>query len=116
MRSAAVGAVLGVLGVTAVLVFGASLDALVDAPARYGAPWDFQLTDETANTPCGAGDYGLGGHRGIAALTEVCTQNVQLDGRPVGALAYTASPGDRFSPRSSRVGRRVGHHEVALEA
>ena len=53
VRSAAVGAVLGVLGVTAVLVFGASLDALVATPARYGAPWDFQLTDETANTPCG---------------------------------------------------------------
>ena len=98
VRSAAIGAVLGVLGVTAVLVFGASLDALVAAPARYGAPWDFQVTDETSNTPCGAGDYGLGRQAGIAALTEVCAQSVELDGRPVGAFAYTRLTGRPVRP------------------
>ena len=98
VRSAAIGAVLGVLGVTAVLVFGASLDALVAAPARYGAPWDFQVTDETSNTPCGAGDYGLGRQAGIAALTEVCAQSVELDGRPVGTFAYTRLTGRPVRP------------------
>lgn len=40
VRSAMVGATLGVTGLVAVTVFGASLAGLVDTPARYGAPWD----------------------------------------------------------------------------
>ncbi len=114
VRSAAIGAVLGVLGVTAVLVFGASLDALVAAPARYGAPWDFQVTDETSNTPCGAGDYGLGRQAGIAALTEVCAQSVELDGRPVGAFAYTRLTGRPVRPEIVAGRAPRGRGEVAL--
>jgi ABC-type lipoprotein release transport system permease subunit len=114
VRSAALGAVLGVLGVVAVLVFGTNLHDLVGSRARYGAPWDFQVVDRTSNTPCGASDYGIPRLVGVASLTEVCVQNVQIAGRPVTALAYTGLKGapvhatvvDGRAPR--------GRHEVAL--
>jgi hypothetical protein len=40
VRSAAVGAVLGVIGVVGAVVFATSLSATVDRPARFGFPWD----------------------------------------------------------------------------
>ena len=88
-RSAFVGAVLGVAAVTAALVFVPSLDHLATTPRLYGWTWDLALHDSTANTPCGGDDYGIPRVAGAAALSEVCTQNVQLDGHPVAALAFT---------------------------
>jgi len=40
VRAAAIGAVLGVAGLVAAVVFAASLATTVDRPARYGFPWD----------------------------------------------------------------------------
>ena len=88
VRTGFVAAVLGVAGITAALVFAASLDQLVASPARYGAAWDFKTVDVTSNTPCGAGARGLDRVPGVVALTEVCSQSVQVDGRPTPGLAY----------------------------
>ena len=126
-RSAFVGAVLGVAAVTAALVFVPSLDHLATTPRLYGWTWDLALHDSTANTPCGAGDYGISDAPGTAALSEVCTQNVQLDGHPVAALAFTRLRGvpmraavvEGRAPRSPReiavgtktldvLGKRIG--------
>ena len=85
VRSAFLGALLGVLGVTAFGVYTASFDHLNSTPRLYGSTWDFQALDATANTPCGAGDYGLAQNVRIADLAEVCFQNVQIEGRPVPA-------------------------------
>jgi hypothetical protein len=40
VRSALAGIVFGVVGLVAVVVFAASLTAVVDTPERYGFPWD----------------------------------------------------------------------------
>ena len=84
VRSACLGAVLGVLGVTVVLVFTSSLNHLVETPRLYGWTWDFKLADANASSGCGRDDYGLsrntgsrGGHRSLS------TGNMQVDGRPV---------------------------------
>jgi hypothetical protein len=44
VRSALVGALVGVVGLVAVAVVGASLDRLVDAPARWGTTWDVAVS------------------------------------------------------------------------
>jgi hypothetical protein len=116
VRTAFVGAVVGVLGVTAVLVFSANVDHLAATPGRYGAQWDFKVTDITSNTPCGAGDFGLGRQAGIVALAEICTQNVQVNGRLVGGQALTQLGGQAIEPEVIAGRPPAGAHEVALGA
>ena len=116
VRTAFVGAAVGVLGVTAVLVFSANVDHLAATPGRYGAPWDFKAVDITSNTPCGAGDFGLGQQAGIAALAEICTQNVQVDGRLVGGMAFTQLRGQAIEPEVTAGRPPTGPDEVALGA
>jgi len=87
-----------VLAVTAVLVFAGSLDHLVATPSLYGGNWNFQTMDITANTPCGSTDYGLAQDPGIARLSELCYQNVVIEGRPVPALAFTSLRGEPIAP------------------
>jgi hypothetical protein len=98
VRPAVLGAVIGTLGLTAALLFSAGVRHLVSTPRLYGGNWDFSVTDVTANTPCGGTDYGLTTDRGIAALAELCSQNVLLDGRPVTAIAYTQLRGGPIDP------------------
>ena len=116
VRTAFVGAAVGVLGVTAVLVFSANVDHLAATPGRYGAPWDFKAVDITSNTPCGAGDFGLGQQAGIASLAEICTQNVQVDGRLVGGMAFTQLRGQAIEPEVTAGRPPTGPDEVALGA
>lgn len=40
VRSAALGAVLGVVGLVGAIVFASSLTSTIDTPARFGFPWD----------------------------------------------------------------------------
>ena len=115
VRSAFFGAVVGVVGVTAVIVFASSLHHIVARPRLYGVTWDFATADLTSNTPCGgANDFGLTRQPGIAAVAEVCYDNsIQVDGRTVTGLALTSLRGtidpDVVAGRAPR-----GPHEVAL--
>jgi hypothetical protein len=53
VRSAIVGAVFGVFGVIAVVVFATSLNRLVTTPRRYGWTWDVAATDTlSASNTC----------------------------------------------------------------
>ena len=117
VRSAAVGAVLGVLGVTVVLVFGASLDALVDAPARVrravGLPADGR-DGEHALRRGRLRPRWAQGHRRVDG--GVHAERPARRSARWCARVYAASPGDRFSPRSSRVGRRVDTTRSRSEA
>ena len=117
VRSAHLGAVLGVLGLTSALVFAANLDHLAATPQLYGWTWDFKATDTTSsNSPCGGSDYGLSQSRELAAVDEVCYQNIQIDGRPVAALAFTSLRGPVTFPTVVAGRSPRGPDEVALGA
>jgi hypothetical protein len=86
VRSACFGAIFGVLGVVAVLIFAASLDTLATTPRLYGRTWDFTVPDTAFNpvqTSCDAHTFGVSKIVGIAALAAVCDNDTQLNGRPV---------------------------------
>lgn len=114
VRSTFAGAALGVLGVTAVLVFASSLDHLVATPRLYGWTWDFKVEDTTANTPCGGDDYGVSRGQGLAAVAEVCRQNMQLDGRATSGLAFTSLRGAPIDPEVLEGRAPRGPREIAL--
>jgi ABC-type lipoprotein release transport system permease subunit len=114
VRSAFLGAVFGVVGVTAVLVFAASLDHLVATPRLSGSPWDFTVADTTSNTPCTGEDFGLARQAGVGAFAEVCYDNtIEVDGRTVAGLAFRSLRGT-VDPEvvAGRVPR--GPREIAL--
>jgi hypothetical protein len=99
VRSAFIGAIIGAMGATGVGVFTASLHHLAQRPAAYGSAWDFRATAITTATRCNdPDDFGLSKDPGIASLTEICTQNVDIEGRPVNAVAYTRLRGDPIEP------------------
>ena len=114
VRSATAAAVLAVLGVTAMVVLTSNLAQLISEPTRYGAVWDLAVQDITPNTPCGADDYGLSNQNSISAVTEVCVQNVVLDGRPTTAMAYTDLTGPPIRPAIIAGRAPRNRHEVAL--
>ena len=97
VRSAFVGAVLGVFGVTAVFVFASSLNHLVATPRLYGWTWAFSAPENTtasANS-CIRSDYGLLKEPGVGALASVCEQanNIELDGHVTTGWSFTSLRG-----------------------
>jgi hypothetical protein len=89
VRSAFLGAIFGVIGLTAVLVFASSLGYLDASPRLYGWTWDFKAPDDSFTSDCGARDFGLGAVPGVAAVTAVCYQYMQIDGRPTIGWGFT---------------------------
>jgi hypothetical protein len=98
VRSGHLGAVVAVLGTSAVLVFGASLHHLEGSPPLYGSNWDFLAQDVTSNTACGAGDFGLEAVTGVRSLAEVCYKNLELDGRPTSVVSFAVRTGPAIGP------------------
>lgn len=90
VRSAFLGAVFGVVGVTAALVFASSLGHLDTSPRLYGWTWDFKAPDDTLASACGPADYKLGEAPGVAAVAAVCYQTgVPINGRPTTGWGFT---------------------------
>lgn len=88
VRSAFAGAAAGVAGLTAVIVFAASLNHLVATPKLYGWTWDVQGEIPTVE-PCLDHDmHGFAQGSGIEAIATVCTFNIQVDKRPVIAWGF----------------------------
>ena len=120
VRSAYLGAVFGVLGITAVLVFASSLNHLVATPPLYGSTWDFQARDTNFSpTPtddaCHRKAFGLTREPGVGAVAAVCTNDIQLGGNPVTGWGFTPIRG-RITPEviAGHAPRTSG--EVALGA
>jgi putative ABC transport system permease protein len=98
VRSSLIGAGVAVLGVVAVVVFGASLRQLHETPANYGRPWDVGVNDVRAkpahaNEVCGPMQTRLERDADIAALANACTVSVELNGRAVGAFGVSSMRG-----------------------
>jgi ABC-type antimicrobial peptide transport system permease subunit len=110
VRSAIVGAAVGILGVVAVLMFTSSLHHVETTPGQYGWTWDFaaipndpSVVDAVVHT------------QGLAAAAAVLTANVQLDGRPVFAWGFTSLRGT-IGPEIVAGRPPNGPDEVALGA
>ena len=114
VRSAFLGAVFGVLGVTAAFVFAANVGHLVATPQHYGWTWDFTTLDATANTPCGGDNFGVERLRGVEDVAELCyTQGLHVDGRTVPAMAFASLRG-AVTPEIVAGRAPRGPREVAL--
>ena len=94
VRAGFLGAIAGIVGITAVLVFAASLDQFASAPTRHGAPWDVSVSESPNAGSCYGDAHDLETDAAFAALTEICTQSIQVDGTPVNALAFTQLRGE----------------------
>jgi ABC-type lipoprotein release transport system permease subunit len=118
VRSALVGATLGTLGVTAVLVFGASLDQLAATPRLYGWGWDTTVEPNQPYTPrpsgtCGDVDSTIVDDPQLASVATICLEAVEVDGRPVTGRFLRPIRGTIAPPIVT--GRApVGRGEVAL--
>jgi hypothetical protein len=92
VRSAAVGAVLGVIGLVGTVVFATSLSATLDRPARYGFPWDAVVAGfegDRADELLSA----LEDDRRVRALGVLDTGVAIVGQRDVNALAFHAARG-----------------------
>ena len=117
VRSAFIGAVVGALGVVAVLTFASSLNHLVTTPASYGWTWDLKVDDEAvranAALACQRVETRLTREPSLEALTATCDLTIEIDGRPV--IGYG------FAPLRGSIGATVvagraprGPDEIAL--
>jgi predicted lysophospholipase L1 biosynthesis ABC-type transport system permease subunit len=100
LRAAMVGVLLGATGVSAALVFGASLNRVVETPAAYGWSWDVVVFPESeevpsteAGAPCGATERRATHDPLFSAVTAVCVFNVEVDGRPLTAWSFQQQRG-----------------------
>jgi hypothetical protein len=82
LRSAAFGAAFGIFGLSALMVFAASLGHLSSTPRLYG--WTFDFKSETTNVQrCDGTDLGVARLQGVSTLGVACYENMQIAGRPV---------------------------------
>jgi hypothetical protein len=118
IRSAHLGAVLGVVGVTAVLVVASSLDHLVATPRLLGSNWDFSVVDTKFGNDaagCGRSDLGLSRTPGLADVAAVCSNDTQIDGRSVIGWGFSQVRG-KIGPEIVAGRSPRGPGEVALGA
>jgi predicted lysophospholipase L1 biosynthesis ABC-type transport system permease subunit len=89
-----VGAIVGALGMTAVLVFASSFGHLASTPRLYG--WSFDAVvfpnvapQQRSSGVCGDVDTAVARDPPFASVASVCTVNTEIDGRPVTAWSFT---------------------------
>jgi ABC-type lipoprotein release transport system permease subunit len=121
-RSAFLGAIVGVTGIVAALVFAASLTHLVDTPTLSGWTWDVHGDVPTASPCLDARSYGVERDPAVAAVGVVCTtfDAVEVGGRPVTAWGFRELHG-RIDPavvqgRAPRSADEIALGAVTLDA
>ncbi len=118
VRSALLGSIAGVAGITAAIIFAASLGHLVDTPQLYGrnfavsadVPTDLQCAD--------TGRYGLSARDGVVAMGFLCGTytGIELDGRhTVTITGFRSTLGD-IAPEVVAGRAPRGPREIALGA
>ena len=120
IRSAFTGAVLGTVGVVAVLTFSSSLNHLAASPRLYGWSFDTLVYPRSGNQSEGTGVCNEANREvtrdpQLGALAAVCTLDVEIDGRPTQGWGFRSLRGT-IDPAvvAGRVPR--GDSEVALGA
>ena len=114
VRSAFFGAVFGVAGVTAALVFAASLSHLVGTPRLYGWTWDAKVEVDAPKGQCGdRQDNGVARQVGIEAVAKVCSSEMEVGGRPVSVWGFQSLRGT-IDPEVVAGRAPRGPHEIAL--
>jgi hypothetical protein len=125
VRAVLGGAVVAVVALVASLVFGASLQGLVDHPKSYGWDWDLTLYDEAGYGSIGWGKAHdvLDTDPAVDAWAGVSFGAVQIDGRNVNAVAIDPPPASGRAGAQARVGPPIvsghaptGPDEVVLGA
>jgi len=89
LRSAFVGAAAGVLGVTAVLVFAASLGNLGDMPRLYGWTWDVKARDPSSPAHCDRKTFDLERQPGVGDVAAICYHDFEIEGRDAVVWGFT---------------------------
>jgi ABC-type lipoprotein release transport system permease subunit len=109
------GLAFSVAGITAILVFSASLAHLVDTPALYGSPYEFKAGDPAFPAHCAGADGGVARDPGVSAVAAVCWANATIRGRQ--GLAWTFVPlQGAIAPEIVEGRAPIGADEVALGA
>jgi hypothetical protein len=122
VRSAFAGVIFGVAGITAVLVFAASLAHLGATPGLAGWTWDLKTeVGDKPNSLCVDGDdHGLARVPGVEAVAEQCRRDVQVDGHPVFAMGFHSLRGtitpEIVAGRAPRSSREIALGSVTLNA
>jgi hypothetical protein len=119
--SAFFGAVFGIAGVTAALVFAASLSHLAETPRLYGWTWDVHVDVAAPKGPCAdANDHGLARLPGVDAVAHVCSAEMQINGRPAAVWGFQSLDGTVdpaiVAGRAPRSAGEVALGSVTLDA
>ncbi len=114
VRSALIGAIVGVLGVVGCLTFRSGLDAAVASPARSGVVWNYVVASgEGLVAPKDAATI-VGDHDVAAALEATWARAVPVNGVATPTFGTKALKADHESRRVVRGGRRPGSDEIAF--
>jgi ABC-type antimicrobial peptide transport system permease subunit len=113
LRSAFVGAVLGVLGVTALLVFAASLSNLSDTPRLYGWTWDVKARDPATPAHCGSKTFAVERQPGVSDVGAICYHGFEVEGRDTVVWGFTQVRGS-IEPAIVAGRAPIGGDEIAL--
>ena len=107
-RQAMVSASVGVVGLVAVAVFGASLDRTLEQPHRYGWEWDASVAADGHDEPTELD------RRGVTDAAVVSYQvSARLDGVPIPGMSIDPVRG-RIDPVLVRGEAPVGEQEVLV--
>jgi len=92
VRSAIVGALLAVAVTVTALVFGSSLNTLINNPPLYGWNWNYALEANAGygDIPLSLATHLLGHDPSVAASSGVYFENFEIDGQGVPVAATTA--------------------------
>lgn len=89
VRSAVLGTAVGLGGALAAFTFGNNLDRLLDTPARYGVPFDVELSitgDESSDAAAIEGSEPLAARDDVGGVSVVRVAKLDVAGRTVDAL------------------------------
>ncbi|MEX2267406.1 MAG: FtsX-like permease family protein [Acidimicrobiia bacterium] len=91
--------VVAIIGTIAVVVFGTSLERLISTPAAYGYNWDAHTEfcsqgAENDQGSCTVARRTVADDRAVAAVSDVFTGTMEVEGHPITGTAFATMRGD----------------------